>query len=82
MPEKTIEERIARIEALLEMDDQAAEKLDKRFTKMEERLTEVIMELHGAKVTGRAFMGAAMVAGGFLTVIGGWAIDLLKGAKG
>lgn len=72
----TPEERLARLEALFEMEETTAIDLKMRLTKIEDALQELIMDMHSAKVGGRIALGSAAVVGSIITVIITWVIQL------
>jgi len=73
---QSTEERLARLEALFEMEETTARDLQKRLTKIETSLNELVMDFHSAKVAGRITIGAAAVIGSIVTAAVTWYIQI------
>lgn len=70
------EQRLARLEALFEMDETTATRLEKRLDKIDEdvsgirdNVTEIASELKSAKLAGRILIGVAGAVGAVVGMI-------------
>ena len=79
------EQRLARIEALFEMDATSSQRLEKRLDKIDDSIIEVRAEvaefasdMKSAKLVGRAAIGAALMIGGAIASVFHIVIDWKK----